>query len=59
MTTSELQLRTELDLLKEKYRTLSKLWEPKSKHRTHLKISKMIDEVLLKIERVEKMLENL
>jgi hypothetical protein len=59
MTTSELQLRTELDLLKERYRTLSELWEPKSKHHTHLKISKMIDEVLVKIERVEKMLENL
>lgn len=32
--------------LKERYKTLSELWEPNSKHRTHTKISVEMDKVL-------------
>jgi len=44
-------------VLQEKYRLLSELWEQKSKHRTHLKISKMIDDVLVELKDVEEKLK--
>ena len=40
----------EVDALKAQYRILSELYEHKSKHHTHIKIGKMIDDILTKIE---------
>jgi hypothetical protein len=49
-----LKLYIQKDILDARYRTLSELWEPKSKHKIHQKISKMIDAVLVEIENVNK-----
>jgi hypothetical protein len=40
--------------LEERYRTLSDLWEPNSKHHTHLKISREITDTLNKLEETNK-----
>jgi hypothetical protein len=42
--------------LKERYKTLSELWEPNSKHRTHTKISKEMDKVLDRLKEIKKIL---
>ena len=33
------------------YRALSELWEPKSKHKTHIAIGKKMDQLLKKLEK--------
>ena len=43
--------------LEERYRTLSDLWEPNSKHHTHLKISREITNTLSKLEEIKKKLQ--
>ena len=43
--------------LEERYRTLSDLWEPNSKHRTQLAISRKMTETLNKLEEIKKKLE--
>lgn len=42
-------------LLQANYRMLSELWEQNSKHKTHLKISKMMDETLSRLSELEKL----
>jgi len=44
-------------LLEERYRTLSDLWEPKSKHHTHLNISKKMDDVIKELDVVKKLMD--
>lgn len=43
--------------LEERYRTLSDLWEPKSKHHTQLAISRKITDTLTKLEEIKKKLQ--
>ena len=43
-------------LLEREYRTLSDLWEPKSKHHIHLSISKKMDRVLKELDEVKKLM---
>lgn len=43
--------------VKERYKTLSELWNPKSKHATHLQISKMMDEALAKLSGLEEIIK--
>jgi hypothetical protein len=56
-TKPRIVLVVEQQLLKEHYRILSELWEPKSKHKTHLKIGSEMDRVLGELEKVKKDLE--
>jgi hypothetical protein len=43
--------------LNERYKTLSELWEPNSKHKTHLTISKEMDRVLDRLKEIKKLLQ--
>jgi hypothetical protein len=43
-------------LLEREYRTLSDLWEPKSKHHIHLSISKKLDNLIKELDEVKKLM---
>jgi hypothetical protein len=43
-------------LLEREYRTLSDLWEPKSKHKIHLSISKKLDNLIKELDEVKKLM---
>ena len=56
---SKYEIEMELEVLKGKYSVLSEVWIPKSKHKTHLKISKMMDDCLNKMKLIENKLKTL
>jgi hypothetical protein len=43
--------------LKERYKTLSELWEPNSKYKIHLTISEEMDRVLDRMKEIKKLLQ--